>query len=188
MKVIAARVADALALDRERRAVRRHLRRAAQRSAAEPAGAASARVFCDGSETCSSGAAASATRSATPTSENGRPLPFQPDDADATAAAWTGPPAIYERVVLENDPIARFSPNILLNFTPAGQLSPLLLGPLAKEAGGFGSCGEVFKDTSDPDYRRLAGGHRKAARPTLDARAPLRARPASSPTGSTSAR
>ena len=42
----------------------------------------------------------------------------------------------------------------MLNFTRP-QLSPLLLGPLAKSAGGFGICGEVFKDTNDPDYRLL---------------------------------
>ncbi|HOC01270.1 MAG TPA: hypothetical protein PKM43_21280, partial [Verrucomicrobiota bacterium] len=40
--------------------------------------------------------------------------------------------------------------------------SPLLLGPLAKTAGGFGSCGEVFRDTQDPDYRRLLGAIRLA--------------------------
>lgn len=41
-------------------------------------------------------------------------------------------------------------------------MSPLLLGPLAKQAGGFGSCGEMFKDTGDADYRRLLGLIEKA--------------------------
>jgi hypothetical protein len=68
------------------------------------------------------------------------------------------PTGSYERVVLENDPIARFSPNILLNFTRP-ELSPLLLGPLAKEAGGFGSCGEGgFASKQDPGYQQLLAG------------------------------
>ena len=50
--------------------------------------------------------------------------------------------------------MARFSANILLNFTrPA--LSPLLLAPLAKEAGGWQTCGAVFRPTRRPDYRQL---------------------------------
>jgi hypothetical protein len=64
------------------------------------------------------------------------------------------PTAAYERIVWEHDPIARFSADILLNFSrPA--LSPLLLGPLAKSAGGFESCGPVFANREDPDYLRL---------------------------------
>ncbi|MGA2502359.1 MAG: hypothetical protein ABSH20_31855 [Tepidisphaeraceae bacterium] len=42
-----------------------------------------------------------------------------------------GPLGRHERVVVENDPMARFSINILLNFTRP-ELSPLVLGPLAK--------------------------------------------------------
>jgi len=38
-------------------------------------------------------------------------------------------------------------------------LSPLILGPLAREAGGFGSCGDVLRDRNDPDYRRLVEVH-----------------------------
>ena len=68
------------------------------------------------------------------------------------------PTGAYERVVLENDPIARFSPNILLNFTRP-ELSPLLLGPWRKPAGGFGSCGEGgFANTQDPGYQQLLAG------------------------------
>jgi len=33
--------------------------------------------------------------------------------------------------------------------------SLLLLAPLAKEAGGLGLCGNVFRDTTDPDYGKL---------------------------------
>jgi hypothetical protein len=64
------------------------------------------------------------------------------------------PTGIHERVVLANDPIARFSPHILLNFTRP-RLSPLLLGPLAKEAGGWESCGAVLASRDDPGYRVL---------------------------------
>ena len=37
-----------------------------------------------------------------------------------------------------------------------------MLGPLAKEAGGFGTCGEVFEDKDDVDYRRLVAALEKA--------------------------
>ena len=62
------------------------------------------------------------------------------------------PRGAFERLIYDNDPVARFSPNILLDFTrPAN--SPLLLAPLAKSAGGWGVCGEFFKDTKDPGYQ-----------------------------------
>jgi hypothetical protein len=41
-----------------------------------------------------------------------------------------------------------------LDFTHP-ELSPILLGPLARAAGGYESCGVVFKDTHDPDYQAL---------------------------------
>jgi hypothetical protein len=68
--------------------------------------------------------------------------------------------APWERIVLENDPLARFSSNILLNFSRPS-LSPLLLGPLAKEAGGWGSCGNVFAGKDDPDCRLLLAALQK---------------------------
>jgi mono/diheme cytochrome c family protein len=89
-----------------------------------------------------------------PTSEAILPLPFNPKNRRNNRPRPLKPTGIHERIVRENDPLARFSPNILLNFTRP-PLSPLLLGPLAKEAGGFGSCGTVFRDTSDADYKRL---------------------------------
>jgi hypothetical protein len=67
----------------------------------------------------------------------------------------------YERIVFENDPVARLSPNILLNFTRP-EFSALLLGPLANPAGGYGSCGEVFKDASDADFKVILGAIRRA--------------------------
>jgi hypothetical protein len=35
--------------------------------------------------------------------------------------------------------------------------SPLLLGPLSKKAGGWGSCKYQFSGTNDPDYQILLG-------------------------------
>ena len=62
--------------------------------------------------------------------------------------------APHERVVREDD--YRFSPHILLNMSRPEQ-SPLLLGPLPKGAGGWGSCQYQFGGTNDPDYRSLLG-------------------------------
>jgi hypothetical protein len=84
-----------------------------------------------------------------------RPLPLTTEFGRKNRARVGRATGAYERVVLENDPIARFSPHILLNFTQP-KFSPLLLGPLAKAAGGWGSCGEGgFASTQDPDYLRL---------------------------------
>ncbi|MBI4661416.1 MAG: PD40 domain-containing protein [Verrucomicrobia bacterium] len=81
-------------------------------------------------------------------------FPFNYETRRKTKGGLQRPTAVYERIILENDPIAFFSTEILLNFTRP-RLSPLLLGPLAKSAGGFGSCGEVFRDAGDPDYQAL---------------------------------
>ena len=70
------------------------------------------------------------------------------------------PTGVFERIVGENDPVAHFSPNVLLNFTRP-ELSPLLLGPLARAAGGYESCGILFKDKNDPDYQQLLAGLRQ---------------------------
>jgi hypothetical protein len=133
---------------------------ALRNEAQETAGyAAPARVFAEGREiaqrrcyTCHK-----------PPSANEDPmeLPFNYDAERKSRAKLGRPTGSYERIVYENDPVARLSPNILLNFTRP-ELSPLLLGPLAKAAGGFGSCGEVFRDTQDPDYQRLLGAIRRA--------------------------
>ena len=88
-----------------------------------------------------------------PQSETGRPLPFHPKVA-RNARGLQRRTGIYERVVRKDDPLVQYSPNILLNFSRP-ELSPLLLGPLARSAGGWESCGVVFKDRHDPDYRKL---------------------------------
>jgi hypothetical protein len=80
-------------------------------------------------------------------------LPFYPD-AKERREIINRPSTAHERIVLPNDPLARFSVHILLNLSEP-ENSPLLLGPLARKAGGFGSCDEVFKDKEDPDYIRL---------------------------------
>jgi hypothetical protein len=85
--------------------------------------------------------------------EDGRALPFRPLVARADRGIGR-PVATHERVVIENDPLTRYSNHILLNFSRP-RFSPLLLGPLAAEAGGYESCGAVFADTDDADYGRL---------------------------------
>jgi hypothetical protein len=85
---------------------------------------------------------------------NRKPLPFNDELRRTERSQAARPTAVYERLVFENDPIARFNVNILLNFTRP-ELSPLILGPLAKAAGGYESCAAVFANKSDPDYQQL---------------------------------
>jgi hypothetical protein len=90
---------------------------------------------------------------AEPGSDQPMRLPYDPQVWDRRALAGR-PTGDYERIVLEKDPIARYSIHVLLNFSrPA--LSPLLLAPLARSAGGWGLCPEGFADAADPDYQRL---------------------------------
>ncbi|MCX6904500.1 MAG: hypothetical protein NTW03_13670, partial [Verrucomicrobia bacterium] len=83
-----------------------------------------------------------------------RPLPLTTEFNRKNRQRAGRPTGAYERIVTDNDPIARFSPHILLNFTRP-EFSPLLLGPLAKSAGGWESCGVVFTNKTDPDYQQL---------------------------------
>ncbi len=85
---------------------------------------------------------------------NVRPLPFNYEVRRSHRELVGHPTADWERLVTTNDPIARFDASVLLNFTRP-EKSSLLLGPLAKSAGGFESCGIIFKDTNDPDYQRM---------------------------------
>lgn len=60
--------------------------------------------------------------------------------------------APHERIVQKDD--FRFSGHVLLNMSrPA--LSPLLLGPLPKEAGGWGACPSAFTGKDDIAYKIL---------------------------------
>jgi hypothetical protein len=52
------------------------------------------------------------------------------------------------------DPRLQYSRHILYNLSKP-EKSVLLLAPLSKASGGYGICGDVFKDTRDPDYRVL---------------------------------
>jgi len=60
--------------------------------------------------------------------------------------------APYERIVQKTD--SRFSVHVLLNASRP-EFSPLLLGPLPKTSGGWGTCAGPFNGTDDPDYRSL---------------------------------
>jgi hypothetical protein len=90
-----------------------------------------------------------------PAGEARLPLPFHSDFKDRRKGR--GITAPYERIIIENDPLLRFSANILIDFTRPAD-SAILLGPLAKEAGGWGSCGTaVFANREDPDCRAVLG-------------------------------
>jgi hypothetical protein len=85
--------------------------------------------------------------------EQGRALPFYPNFETRRKEA-TRPVAVYERVVLPDDPIARYGADILLNLTYP-ERSILLQAPLTRDAGGLGVCGDIFKDKIDPDYLKI---------------------------------
>ena len=88
-----------------------------------------------------------------PSGETGMALPFNPDPEERRRVV-NRPTTNHERFVLPNDPLARFSAHILLNLSRP-EMSPLLLGPLAREAGGLGSCCGVFQNKEDPDYQSM---------------------------------
>ena len=60
--------------------------------------------------------------------------------------------APHERIVQEDD--SRFSLHVLVNVSRP-ECSPLLLGPLSKAAGGWGTCAHRFEGRGDPGYRQL---------------------------------
>jgi hypothetical protein len=101
------------------------------------------------------------------TETHDRPLPYNVEFQRKQRKALGRRVAAYERVIFENDPIARFSGHILLNFSRP-ELSPLLLGPLAKASGGWASCGAIFHDTQDADYQALLAAIRRG-KAVLDA-------------------
>ena len=59
------------------------------------------------------------------------------------------------------DPRLQFSHNILYNLSRP-EKSLQLLAPLAKAAGGYSLCGDIFTSTSDPDYQKLLAGIQEA--------------------------
>ena len=88
-----------------------------------------------------------------------RPLPYHYEEEDRRKE-FKRPTGAYERLVIKDDPQLCYSPSILLNLTRP-ELSSLLLAPLARQAGGWESCGAVFKDTRDGDYQKLLAGIRE---------------------------
>ena len=62
------------------------------------------------------------------------------------------PTGRYERLVLKDDPARYFSWNVLINATRP-EKSAVLLAPLAKEAGGWEACPNVFRSKDDTDYK-----------------------------------
>jgi cytochrome c553 len=60
--------------------------------------------------------------------------------------------APHERIVRDDD--SRFSAHVLLNVSRP-DYSPMLLGPLAKSAGGWGTCEHQFSSKDDPEYQAL---------------------------------
>jgi hypothetical protein len=59
------------------------------------------------------------------------------------------------------DPRLQFSHNLLYNLSrPEKSLE--LLAPLAKAAGGYALCGEVFHSPEDPDFQKLLAGIQEA--------------------------
>jgi hypothetical protein len=66
--------------------------------------------------------------------------------------------APHERIVRDDD--CRFSAHVLLNVSRP-ECSPLLLGPLAKSAGGWGTCEHQFGSKDDPEYQALLAAMRK---------------------------
>jgi len=59
------------------------------------------------------------------------------------------------------DPRMQFSEHILYNLSRP-EKSLQLLAPLARSAGGYGICGEIFASTADADYQELLAGIREA--------------------------
>jgi hypothetical protein len=80
------------------------------------------------------------------------PLPVNLPEEERRALVKAKGLAPHERIVREND--LRFSVHVLVNMSRP-ENSPLLLGPLSQEAGGWGTCPHRFTGTSDPRYRSL---------------------------------
>ncbi|MFI5379590.1 MAG: hypothetical protein ACHRHE_09850 [Tepidisphaerales bacterium] len=92
--------------------------------------------------------------------KNERPIPFNDELRHKQPQIVGHPTGSYERLVIAKDPMGRYSHDIIQNFTRP-ELSAILLAPLAKSAGGWGNCGEVFKDRNDPDYKTILAALRR---------------------------
>ena len=80
------------------------------------------------------------------------PLPLTLSEEDRRKLVRELGTAPHERIVQKDD--FRFSGHVLLNLSRP-ELSPLLLGPLTKEAGGWGTCPSAFTGKDDIAYKVL---------------------------------
>ncbi|MHC4118916.1 MAG: HzsA-related protein [Planctomycetota bacterium] len=80
------------------------------------------------------------------------PLPLTMPEEKRRKLAKESGMAPHERIVQKED--FRFSSHVLLNLSRP-ELSPVLLGPLPKEAGGWGTCPSAFTGKDDIGYKIL---------------------------------
>ncbi len=92
-----------------------------------------------------------------------KPLPLSPSHLvgpGGWGTAFDGAPPWVD--LTPDDVRRRWSRDLFYNLSYP-EKSVLLLAPLAKQAGGFASCGEtVFADRSDPDYQQILAAIRDA--------------------------
>jgi len=82
------------------------------------------------------------------------PLPLNISEQQRQEMRRTMNIAPHERIIQDGD--YRFSAHVLLNMSEP-ENSRLLLGPLPKSAGGWGTCEHKFSGKDDPVYRVLLG-------------------------------
>lgn len=73
-------------------------------------------------------------------------------DQDQRKPQFKRPIGAHERLVLDNDPLNYYSWNMIINATNPEE-SAVLMAPLEKGAGGWGSCPNVFNSKDDEDYK-----------------------------------
>ena len=81
-------------------------------------------------------------------------------DVNSRRKHYKTPTGQHERLTIKNDPTGHYGWNVILNATRP-ERSAVVMAPLAKAAGGWGSCGpNVFRTTGDPDYKRMVAACR----------------------------
>jgi cytochrome c553 len=76
-------------------------------------------------------------------------------DWESRRVHFSYPTGQHERLVLGEDPLRYYDWNVLLNATRPKK-SAVLMAPLAKAAGGWGICPDVFKSKDEADYKTMA--------------------------------
>jgi hypothetical protein len=79
----------------------------------------------------------------------------EPFDWEQRRKLMNRPTGQHERLVLKDDPARYFSWEVLINATRP-EKSAVLLAPLAKDAGGWEICPNVFESKDDRDYRIMS--------------------------------